>query len=305
MLLSLDINIKAMLTHGPNPRDKMILENHKQADIRTKNYTERNRDLDAKLQKVQQGIDRIRQKIDDNSNYFSKLLFKLRQELDALAEECTVVRDKYNNIAVEMTHNIEEERKRITDQHQNNVEKKLDVLFSSQNAIEYHNQAMIDATRAFENAKKNYENQYRFKMRDAKREQDNDVVSLAIQFRQYWENSKIRISQFMEDAERYCKDKKNYKRKLKEEIEHVLVVIRAQAEVIRKADDGEYTEGIKSLFIKKGDKPWSEYQTAGDDYLRKTMSSFTLGRPVTSQTLKLAPINDAYSMHRYSSSRKF
>eukprot|EP00826_Nyctotherus_ovalis_P057030 TRINITY_DN7791_c0_g1_i12.p1 TRINITY_DN7791_c0_g1~~TRINITY_DN7791_c0_g1_i12.p1 ORF type:complete len:309 (-),score=116.40 TRINITY_DN7791_c0_g1_i12:57-983(-) len=210
-LFSLDMSLSTMLQNGPTLQDKAILENHRQAAERVKNYTERNNDLDAKIEKVYASIKRIKDKIDDKSSYFGKLLITLRQDLDRQAAECAGLKEKYNRLPAEKTLKLEEERKKLTEEKHNDLEKTLGVLFSSQREIDQLSQTMLRATTAFEDTRRSIETQYKEKMKDYNMTQTYSMMSLEDQFKTHWEEGTMKLRQFMEEAEEYCKRKRQYK----------------------------------------------------------------------------------------------
>jgi len=293
-LFSLDIPLNTMLQRGLTPHDKVILENHRQAPERVKNFTERNNDLNTKLSKVHASITRIKEKIEDKSTYFNKLLMKLRQEMDKLTAECAEIKEKYNRLPMERTIKLEEERKKLTEEKHNDLEQTLSVLFTSHRDIDQLSQTMFRATTTFENTKKSIKSRYKTRMKDYNMMQNYSVIDLEEQFKKYWMEGSEKIKQFMEEAEQYCKGKREYKRKLKNEVQQMLPLVQAQATVIKRAEDGDYTEGIRSLRIKRSDKPWTNYQTMSDEALKK--SGLHLSRPITSQTMKLKPISNFHSI---------
>lgn len=292
-LFSLDMSLSTMLQNGPTLQDKAILENHRQAAERVKNYTERNNDLDAKIEKVYASIRRVKEKIDDKSSYFGKLLITLRQDLDGQAAECARLKERYNTLPAERTLKLEEERKKLTEEKHNDLEKTLGVLFSSQREIDQLSQTMLRATTAFEDTKRSIESQYKKKMKDYNMTQTYSMISLEDQFKTHWEEETAKLKEFMEEAEEYCRRKRQHKRSLNSEVQKMRALVQTQAEVIRRAEDGSYTDGIKSVSVKPFDKPCNYSHTMSMDMFKKNTSTLSSGRPVTSQTIKLKPINSA------------
>eukprot|EP01022_Parablepharisma_sp_SALTPOND_P035973 TRINITY_DN971_c0_g2_i1.p2 TRINITY_DN971_c0_g2~~TRINITY_DN971_c0_g2_i1.p2 ORF type:complete len:493 (-),score=69.67 TRINITY_DN971_c0_g2_i1:1536-3014(-) len=285
-VLALDMDLKTMMQRGPTQKDKTALENHRQAAERVKNFTERNKEMEYKLGKTKGTVERIKQKIEEKLQYFGKLLSGLNQELAKLTAESKKLKGEYNSLPSEMAYNIEEERKRLAEEKQQDLEEKLDILFSSQGVLDQHNEVMVEATRTFENAKKDIENAYRTQMRDYKKSQESSLINLAKQYQYYLGKKKEELTRFMEEAEKYCKKKKEYKKQMEDEVRRLSVIVQRQADIIRKAEEGFYTEGIKSINIKKNEKPILQYKRMAAELMKKTKSALTFDRPGTTQIMK-------------------
>ena len=130
-VLGLDIDIKTMLQRGPTQRDRVIIENHRQAGKRAENFKVRNAEFEERLAKTNCSVDRIKQKIEEKSFYYSKLLGGLNEELAKLTAECENVKIQYSNLPSDMSAKVEEERKRVAEEKERELEVKFEVLFST------------------------------------------------------------------------------------------------------------------------------------------------------------------------------
>ncbi len=253
-VLGLTLDLKSMMQKGPNQREYVVLENHRQANDRAKNFHDRNHDIEVRLSKTKSGIDKIKQKIDDKSYYFTKLLKSMNEDLAALTAECNALKVQYNNLPMEMRDRIEEERKKCVEQKGQELEDKFDVLFSSQGAIDQHNESMIEATRIRENARRDFEAGYKTCMSKQKKVMDEEMVNLDKQYEYYLKKKKDELAKFMVEAEKYCKKKRDRLATLREEACHLAYVVKQQTHTISQAEDGAFSGGIKSLNIKKSQK---------------------------------------------------
>lgn len=250
-VLGLEIDLQAMLKRGPTQSDKTVLENNRQAAQRADNFTKRCSDLNSKLKKTRKEVQLMKQKIEDRMNYFERKISSFDKELNKLTIKCNDLKSEYYNIPSDMSARIDKVRKQITEKKQRELEEKLDILFSSQGVLDQHAQAMTEATRECENAKKAASESYLERMRESKRSQESCVENLARQFQHYLEKERKKTQGFVQDAEVYCNKKKKSKRKLEKELARLSRIVERQKAIIRKAEEGVYTEGIKSVSAEK------------------------------------------------------
>eukprot|EP00831_Metopus_contortus_P042308 TRINITY_DN3345_c0_g3_i2.p1 TRINITY_DN3345_c0_g3~~TRINITY_DN3345_c0_g3_i2.p1 ORF type:complete len:394 (+),score=83.76 TRINITY_DN3345_c0_g3_i2:173-1354(+) len=78
-MLGLNLDLKAMMQKGLSQKDKVVVENHKQAFERVANFKERNFDLDQKLSKTAQSISKIKEKNRSSEFLFSECSYKTRK----------------------------------------------------------------------------------------------------------------------------------------------------------------------------------------------------------------------------------
>jgi len=287
-ILGLNIDIKTILHPGLSQKDKLTLENHKDAGQRAKNFMDRNKDAEERLIKTKAAIERVKNKIDDKSFYFNKLLGKLNEELSKLTTESTKLKTQYNQLPTEMATHIEEERKTKIEEKQQEMEQKLDLLFSAQVKIDHCNEQMSEATRTYENAKKEYENSYKNQARLHRKQQDDGLINLSKQYQHFLSIRKEELSKFMQEAEQYCKKKKTYKKLLKQEIIKLKESVQKQAGIISRAESGAYTDGIKSINIAKFEKPSfmassTHYKMMAAEISKKSQTF--IKRPETAQSM--------------------
>ncbi len=253
-VLGLELNIKTMMQRGPSQRDHAILENHRQAEVRVANFRERNRKIEVELGKARVTIDKLKKKIDDKQYYFGKLLKTMNEELTKLNRECEQLKVQYNNLPLEMRDQIEDERKKCMEQKERELERRLDVLFSSHGTIEQHNDDMMQATQEYENARRSFESAYFTRMREHQKVEEEEIVNLNRQYEYYIKKKKDELEKFMTQAEEYCKSKRGQMRTMGEEAGRMAQVVRQQAFVISQAEEGLYSKGIKTLNIRKSQK---------------------------------------------------
>jgi hypothetical protein len=253
-VLGLNIDLKTMMQRGPTAKDTVVIENHRQAQERVANFQERNRELEAKLGKVRQSIKKAEQRIEEKGQYFKKLLDDMNKQLNGLMAKSNQVKAEYNNIPNEMSPLIEEERKKVAEVQDREVEQKLDILFRAQGVIDHHNEAMIEATRMCENSKREVEGKYREEMRNFRKLKDEQLANLGKQYDFHISKKKVDLQEFMDQAEHYCKKKKLHVTSLRDELHRLEAIVHHQSLLIDKAENGSYTGGIKSLNIPKVDK---------------------------------------------------
>eukprot|EP01022_Parablepharisma_sp_SALTPOND_P013266 TRINITY_DN1761_c0_g1_i1.p1 TRINITY_DN1761_c0_g1~~TRINITY_DN1761_c0_g1_i1.p1 ORF type:complete len:847 (+),score=109.36 TRINITY_DN1761_c0_g1_i1:7212-9752(+) len=254
VILGIDINLKTMLQRGPSQKERVLIENYKQAKERVRNFVGRNAELEAKLKKARSSVDKIKLKIDDKTFYFSKLLSGLNDELNKLIKESTRIKSEYNTIPIEMAEHIEGRRKEKVEEVMQELENNFNVLFSAQDLLEENNEAMIEATKGYVNCKRDIEKKYKEGMRRQKQTKIDEISNLISQYEYSINKRKQELQEFMQQAEEYCKKKKGYAKKMTEEIVLLRSIVEQQARVIDNADKGGYTEGILSVHIPKSDK---------------------------------------------------
>ncbi len=297
--LGIDVDLKAMLKRGPTQAERVILEKHRQARERVKNFQDRNVEITAKLRKAKASIEKIKQKIDDKSYYFTKLLSGLNSELEKLMKQSTKLKNDYNSIPTEMAGRIEEQRRAKAEIAAKELEQHFEVLLSAQTVLDQKSEDMAEATRIFENAKREIERKYREDTRLHQQTKAEQLASLEKQYEMAVGKCKEELRIFMAEAEKYCKSKREYNGRLKDEVHRLGMIVHTQTLAIESAELGVYTGGIRSVNIPKKERmrlPSTGRATAcsqrtangrtaaGEDAFRRTRSA---QRPATSQRSKL------------------
>lgn len=206
-MLGLKMDLKKMLQKGPSPQDKIDIENFKLADERVRNFEGRNKELQNKAAKSKILVEKIKQKIEDKSGYFGKLLGDLNADYDNLAIELNKIKTIYNSVPEQMNPEIEEERKKKAEMKIVEMEKKFEILFVAQEKIEQSTEEMLQATRVFQNAKRDTEGKYRVEMMKQKETKEEELENLAKQFEYHYTKKSQKVKEFMLQAEKYCKKK--------------------------------------------------------------------------------------------------
>eukprot|EP00826_Nyctotherus_ovalis_P061019 TRINITY_DN8639_c0_g2_i1.p1 TRINITY_DN8639_c0_g2~~TRINITY_DN8639_c0_g2_i1.p1 ORF type:complete len:240 (+),score=49.30 TRINITY_DN8639_c0_g2_i1:89-808(+) len=216
-------------------------------------------------------------------NYFERKISSFDKELSKLTFKCSDLKAEYYNIPNDMSTRIDKVRREITEKKQCELEERLDILFSSQGMLDQHAQAMAEATRECENAKKAVSESYLEKMRESKRMQETCVENLAQQFQHYLVKERKRTQEFVQDVEIYCNKKKESKHKLEKELARLSRIVERQKATIRKAEEGAYTEGIKSVSTEKYKK--LQCMPSAQNLILKKQQGALTSRPATSREL--------------------
>jgi len=265
---SLNLDMKIVLEKGLNVKDKIIIKNNKQAEERVKNFAERNKSLIERIDKAQASVNSLKGKIEHKSVYFDSLEKNMKEEYNRLITRCNELKDEYNKLPDIMSIQIEEKRKKITDIKNAHLEKKLGPLLYFKSVLDNHNRSMIEERRVCVNERKALEDTYKIRMKNFNRQHNISIKNIEAQFQHYLQKNKARSNIFMEDAEQYCKKKRQVKRELEMEFMKLSRIVHKQAEVIRQAEEGTYTNGIRTVYVKK---------------MEKNRSISTMSRPTTCQ----------------------
>lgn len=267
-MLGLNIDVKEVLEKGLTGRDRASLESNKLAEERVKNVAERNSSLLKRIGKSQVAVSSLREKIEDKSAYFNHLIEDLKQEFDRLTAKCNALKDEYAKLPETMATQIEEERSRVAEIKKIDLEKRLRPLFAFQGTLNRHNQSMVEARRVYDNESRNFRDTYKTRMKNFNKQHSVSIVNLETQFQHYLKERKEMRSAFIQEAELYCTKKKQLKRDLEKELMGLSKVMHRQAEIIRKAEVGVYTNGIKNIYISQ---------------IEKSRSISSMSRPTTCQ----------------------
>jgi len=297
VILGINLNLKTVLQRGATQSEKIIIDNYKQAKERVSNFINRNRELEEKLAKSKNAIEKIKMKIDDKTYYFDKLLSGMNSELNTLMSEATRLKSDYNSIPSEMSNNIEIERKEKAEEAYLKLDKHFGVLFSAQENLEKNNEAMIEATKVYENCKKDIERKYRDEMKHHKQTKYQELANLMAQYEYNIKKKKDELYEFEQDAKLYCKKKREFVENMKGEALKLRQTVEHQAQIIEFAEKGGFTQGILSINIPKNDKVSIPQTTIKKSALglSKRCSSMTestmknyrsVSRPSTSQKMR-------------------
>jgi len=269
-ILGLEMDLKGMAQNGPTQKDKITLEKNREAAKRTTNFTERNNDLTNKLEKTRKEVELVKRQIEDRSNYFERIIGNLNKELTELTTKCNNLKTEYYNMPDNMAIRIKNERKVRSERKQKELEERLDILFSSQGVLDQHIQVMTEATRQYEDAKKLLSEDYLAKMKESKKAQESRLENLAQQFEHYLANKRKKAKEFIQEAEIYCNKKRESNHKQKQELAKLYKIVEKQKTIIQKAEDGAYTQGIKSVIIDK-----IQYKAVIENIFSKKTGSLT------------------------------
>eukprot|EP00831_Metopus_contortus_P042306 TRINITY_DN3345_c0_g1_i3.p1 TRINITY_DN3345_c0_g1~~TRINITY_DN3345_c0_g1_i3.p1 ORF type:complete len:637 (-),score=135.22 TRINITY_DN3345_c0_g1_i3:150-2060(-) len=290
-MLGLNLDLKAMMQKGLSQKDKVVVENHKQAFERVANFKERNFDLDQKLSKTAQSISKIKEKIDHQNFYFQNVLTKLEKELNSLITEGNQIKIEYGKIPELMSPEIESTRKKRSEIKDKELEEQFDILFSAQGLIDQKTEIMKEAARVSENARNDFENKYKAEMRKIRKEQEETSSNLQSQYEYYSKKNKEEIEKFKNSAKEYTSKKRAYGHSLREELARLVSTVRTQENIIKGAEEGAFTGGMRSLNIPKADrKGLSSNPSIFSNSVKKSQSVmiFPQGfdRPATSQVMQ-------------------
>eukprot|EP00347_Sterkiella_histriomuscorum_P005358 403356914 len=255
IMLGIDADLEALIKARPNSKEQQILKFYKEAKERAETLGRINRDLDKKLNHLQNEVDEIRtDKNDLETKYwrqFRAMENKIHNMADGIHHHDKEFQEQIDEVVKQRKVSIDNTLK----QNQDTLDSKASLLFKLRENTE-NNTGLIG--RMFDiqdQAKSDAERDYRRDLLSKKRDHKEELQNLKDQYQYLMQNSDEKLKNAIQDFKQLKGEAQQMLSQSREELLCLYQMVHLQQQLIDQVEDGKYSQGMHSHYVPPALKP--------------------------------------------------
>ncbi|CAD8205567.1 unnamed protein product [Paramecium pentaurelia] len=253
-LLGIDVDLEKLFAKSSAQElQKFKIQKDAMQKVETlQNYVKEADQMIDKLQKEKEQL-----KKDENIKLERQQcrIIELNEDIKKLKEEKAEKKQQLEQIEQEKNDKILETVKKQLKEHQEVIEKKVNVIINLPQSIQAKTQEVQKHEDIKRLAKLELEKEYKQQMENLKAEYAKFLQDSTDQYEKYLQKKNEEIDHFIHQFKKYQEKKKMQIRDMKQELFELYEIVTKTFRVIEKIENGAYSSGIRSFNIPAMDKP--------------------------------------------------
>ncbi|CAD8094785.1 unnamed protein product [Paramecium primaurelia] len=253
-LLGIDVDLEKLFIHG----GAQELQKYKiQKDAMQKVETLQNylKEADQMIDKIQKEKEWMKKEENNKLERLQCRNIQLTEEIKKLREQQAEYKQQLEQIEQEKNDKVLETVKKKLKEHQEVIEKKVNVIINLPQAIQAKTQEVQKHEDIKRMAKFELEKEYKQQMDNLKAEYSKFLQDSTDQYEKYLKKKNEEIDHFIHQFKKYQEKKKMQIKDMKTELFELYDIVMKAFRVIEKIENGAYSSGIRSFNIPAMDKP--------------------------------------------------
>ncbi|CDW85604.1 kinesin motor domain protein [Stylonychia lemnae] len=257
--LGLDIALDSILKQKGNQRELQIIKDHKEAIDKTETYSKQNKDIEKRVELIQQQIqdnEFARREIQEN---FSQKYYILHKKIDKLREEYKQSEMELDNtLRGQMNDRNEELQKILNNTHA--------MLIENSGLVEQLNETVVKKTQTKDlqskrinfmkdEGKQNAEDTYRKLLQQQEKEFDQQIKINKEKQEYLLRKKEEEIQKSADDFKSFHEKIKNDQNQARTEIMKLYNIVKKQNQILTNVETGVYSQTAKKIRFASEQKP--------------------------------------------------
>ncbi|CDW80796.1 kinesin motor domain protein [Stylonychia lemnae] len=257
IMLGVDADLEALIKARPNSKEQQVLKFYKEARERAETLGRINRDLEKKLNHLQNEVDLIRNEKTDLENKYWRQFRSMESKIDKMKQDINSHDKEYQEQIEDVKQLRQVHVNNVLDKDQEVLDKNGTVIFQIRDNIENNTGLIGKMFDAQDQAKRDAEHLYKRDLLQKKREHKEEVANLKEQYAYLLKASDDKLQGFVSEFKILKQEAQQVLYQSRDELLQLYEMVQQQKSLILSIEDGKYTQGMHTHYVPPALKPLS------------------------------------------------